>query len=382
MDFHWEYYKELNPDLIKAGLSKPGDFINHYNKHGKRENRPSKFSDLFPDFKVNEYKILNSNLNFKTDNEYRYHYFSVGRKKNQYTNFKEYLKTIDFNKYREDNKKLAHIFIKDIDDIKKYIINIDIRYPLFKNNLVKPSFGLFLIGFGMPNIEVKMEILEKNLKIFQKWKDLYDIDLYIYVYNPQFSDVLDEIDFKQYVRNVEIVAKQGIVGEFIYNNVSKLYQKYEYTMLFLDDVELTPSFDLETMVKVYNLEQIDVLSLPLTLDSPFNYDFMLQSLDLIKSGFNYRETNFAELFVYFISKRNFIKYLRMFTPKTQWCWGIDLSMYNSGLKMGLFDKFTIKHYYKATSYSSHLPDPKVELEQTKRRLKFINDKVIFKKEKY
>lgn len=382
MDFNWEYYKELNPDLIKAGLVKPNDFINHYNNYGKKEKRPCKFNDLYPNFNINEYKLLNSNLDFKTDNEYRYHYFTVGRANKLPQNVKEYLNSIDLHKFQEDNKQLEYICIKNLEDVKKYITNIDIRYPNFKNNLIKPSFGLFLIGFGMPNIEVKLEILERNLKIFQKWKDIYDIDLYIYVYNPQFVDVLDEIDFKKYVRNVEIVCKPGIVGEFIYNNVSQEFQKYEYTMLFLDDIEITPGFDLDTMVKIYNLEQLDILALPLTIDSPFNYEFMLTNVQMLRCGFNYRETNFAELFFYFISKRNFIKYIGLFTPKTQWCWGIDLSIYNAGLKIALFDKFPIKHYYKANSYSSNLPDPKSELEATKRRLKFIKDKVIFKKEKY
>jgi hypothetical protein len=382
MEFHWEYYKELNPDLIKAGLVKPSDFINHYNNYGKKEKRPSKFSELFPDFNLNDYKIINSNLSLKTDGEYQYHYFTVGRAKKLPKNFKEYLKNIDLDTYKEDNKQLEYIGIKNVEDIKKYITNIDIRYPNLKNNIVKPSFGFFVLGFGMPNIEVKIEILERNINILKKWKDIYDIDLYIYVYNPQFVDVLDEIDFKQYVRHVEIISKPGIVGEFIYNNVSQLFQKYEYTILFLDDIELTQGFDLDIMVKVYTLEQLDILALPLTPDSPFNYEFMLQSLQLFREGFNYRETNFAELFFYFISKKNFYKYLRLFTNTTQWCWGIDLAIYNAGLKIALFDRFPVKHYYKGNSYSSNLPDPNIELNNTKRRLNFIKNKVILKKEKY
>ncbi len=176
MDFHWEYYKELNPDLTKAGLIKPSDFINHYNSYGKRENRPSKFSDLCPDFDVNEYKIINSNLDFRTNGEYEYHYFSVGRVKKIPKNFKEYLNNVDLEKFINDNKKLEHICIKNVEDAKKYITNIDIRYPNFKNNLVKPSFGLFLIGFGMPAIEVKLELLERNQSIIKKWKDIYDTE--------------------------------------------------------------------------------------------------------------------------------------------------------------------------------------------------------------
>jgi hypothetical protein len=382
MDFYWEYYKELNPDLIKAGLITPSDFTNHYNNYGKREKRPYTFETLFPGFNVHEYRCLNTRLQLKNDSEYRYHYFTIGRHKKLPTSFKEYLKDIDFVKFKEDNKQLEYIGITSIDDVEKYITKIDIHNPNIKNTINKPSFGLFLIGFGMPNIEVKVEILERNLSIFGKWKDLYNIDLYIYVYNPQFVDVLDEIDFSKYVNSVEIVAKPGIVGEFIYNNVSKLYQKYDYTILFLDDIELTQSFDLETLLRVYNLEALDILALPLTLGSPFNYEFMLQSIEVLKQGYNYRETNFAELFFYFISKKNFSKYLRLFTNKTQWCWGIDLAIGTSGLKIGILDKCPIKHYYKANSYSSNLPNPYVELDNTKRRLKFIKDKVILKKEKY
>ena len=50
MDFYWEYYKELNPDLEQAGLRTSSDFINHYMKYGRKENRRYRFNQLFSNF--------------------------------------------------------------------------------------------------------------------------------------------------------------------------------------------------------------------------------------------------------------------------------------------------------------------------------------------
>jgi inorganic pyrophosphatase len=248
--------------------------------------------------------------------------------------------------------------------------------------IYKPTFGIFLIGFGMPNLDIKKNILIKNLEIIKKWKDDYIIDLYIYIYNPQFANCLNDINFTKYVRNINIIVKPGIVGEFIYQNVSLLYNKYEYVILFLDDIELPDNFDLEKMLMVYNLEKLDILGLPLTRDSPHNHTFMLQNIDMLNKGYTFRQTNFVELFFYFISANRFPKYLRFFTKQSQWCWGLDVAIGCYGLRLGILECYPIKHYFKAASYNSSLPNPIIEFENTKRRLKTIKDKLILRKEKY
>jgi hypothetical protein len=382
MDFYWEYYNELNPDLKMSGLRTPLDFINHYMRYGKKENRKYRFNQLYPNFDPLEYKQVNPNLGLNSNIEYEYHYFSVGRNQNIPINREELLKSVDIQKFLEDNKNLEFIGIKDIEDAKKYYVNIELRDPIFKNNITKPKIGLFLIGFGMPNIEIKLEILVRNLEILKKWKDIYTLDLHIYMYNPEFAGVLGDINFIDYVSSINIVCKPGIVGEFIYNDVSKIYNDYDYNVLFLDDIQFHKDFDIEKILKVYNLEVLDILSLPLTINSPHNHAFMLQQLDMIKSGYTYRETNFAELFFYFISSRNFHKYLRLITKNTRWCWGIDLALGEYGFKIGILEIYPIIHYFKGTSYNSKLPCPILELEHTKHMLKTIKNKLILKKEKY
>jgi hypothetical protein len=382
MDFYWEYYNELNPDLKTAGLRTPSDFINHYNRYGRKENRRYRFNQLYPNFDHLEYKATNPNLGLNSNIECQYHYFSVGRHQHIPINRNELLKTVDIKKFLHDNKGLEFIGIKDLEDAKKYYINIELRDPIFKNNITKPKIGLFLLGFGMPNIEIKVEILVRNLEILKKWKDIYTLDLHIYMYNPEFAGVLGDINFIEYVNAINIVCKPGIVGEFIYNDVSKIYNDYDYNILFLDDIELHKDFDLEKLLKVYNLEGLDILSLPLTINSPYNHRFMLQNLDMIRAGYTYRETNYAELFFYLISSKNFPKYLRLFTNNTRWCWGIDLALWEYGLKIGILELYPIIHYFKGISYTNKLPNQNLELQHTKYRLKTIKNTIILKKEQY
>ena len=382
MDFYWEYYKELNPDLPIAGLRTPNDYINHYMIYGKKENRTYSFKQLYPSFNALDYKTVNPNLLLSSDIEYEYHYFAVGRCMNSPINKSDLFKNVDIDRFLKDNKILQYIGIKSVDDAKKYYTNIELYDPQFKNKITKPKIGLFLLGFGMPNIEIKLDILVHNLKTIKKWKDIYTLDLYIYMYSPDFAGVLDDINFKEYVTNVNIVCKPGIVGQFIYNDVSKVYTKYSYSILFLDDVKLHKDFDLDNILKVYNLEKLDILSLPLTVESPYNHEFMVQKRDMIRAGYTYRETNYAELFFYFMSSASFSKYLKLFTSQTRWCWGIDLAIGENGFKIGMLEIYPLVHYFKGSSYSSKLPCPNTELKNVQSTLKTINNKLVLKKEKY
>jgi hypothetical protein len=378
MDFYWEYYRELNPDLGKVGLTTPNDFNQHFFKYGRRENRKYKFSELYPEFNYIDYIKIYPNLQLTNKADCEYHYFSIGRHNNYFQNYTKMLDNINIQEFIDNNKQLEYIGIKNIEDVKKYYKTIHTKDPELVKNIKKPTFGVFITGFGMPNIEIKLQILQKNLQILAKWKDKYEISLYIYMYSVQFDGIFDDIDFSKYISKAEIILKPGIVGEFIYNDVSTVYNQYEYVILFLDDIELQDSFDLDKLLMVYNLEQLDILGLPLTIDSPCNYKFMLQQLDI----FNYRETNFVEFFFYFISSKNFPKYLRFYSADIRWCWGIDLALGNYNMKLGILDLCPIKHYFKAISYNRNLPSPHIEIENTKKKFRYIQNKIILKKEKH
>ena len=79
MNFLWDIYRELNPDLIKAGLKTKLDFENHYKENGKRENRPFHIYQKYPDFNPIHYKSLHRDLQSMTISQLEHHWLFYGR---------------------------------------------------------------------------------------------------------------------------------------------------------------------------------------------------------------------------------------------------------------------------------------------------------------
>lgn len=82
MNFDWEIYRELNPDLTKAGLKTKQEFEKHYLVHGIKEGR--KFTRTVPkNFNWVTYKQLNPDLSragLSTKQELERHYLVNGIK--------------------------------------------------------------------------------------------------------------------------------------------------------------------------------------------------------------------------------------------------------------------------------------------------------------
>ena len=427
MDFHWEYYRELNPDLYWQGYETRAQCTQHYLNHGIQEKRKYLFCDLFPDFNWSEYKKQNPKLILSHKLAYEYHYFTVGRflnlfkpvsaiKKKEPVKTKlepiktklepvktklEPVKSIEEPvKGIEEPVKGIEEAVKGIEDpvkgIEEPVKGIEeavktIEEPVksklepiktIESQKKKPKIGLFLTGWGEPNVSKKKEILLSNLNVIKTWKEKYELDLYIYLYTTSCLDELQTIPFTEYVSHITIIPKAGIVGEFIYGDVSKRYHQYEYVILFLDDIQLSQQSSLDKLIWIYQREPIDILGLPLTVDSPSNHSFMLQDQIMIRQGYTYRETNFIEYFFYMISSKKFKKYLNFFTNRTKWCWGIDLILYPNGIRMGMVEIYPVKHYFKAMSYHKSLPDPLVELNYVCGTKHKIKHKVNLRKEKY
>ena len=399
MDFHWEYYRELNPDLYWQGYETRAQCIQHYLNHGIQEKRKYLFCDLFPDFDWLEYKKQNPKLILSHQLAYEYHYFTVGRflnlfkpvsaikKKEPVKTIEEPIKTIEEPvKTIEEPVKTIEEPVKTIEEpvktIEEPVKTIEEPVKISQTQKKKPKIGLFLTGWGEPNVSKKKEILLSNLNVIKTWKEQYELDLYIYLYTTSCLAELQTIPFTEYVSNITIIPKAGIVGEFIYGDVSKRYHQYEYVILFLDDIQFSQKCSLDKLIWIYEREPIDILGLPLTVDSPSNHTFMVQDQIMIHQGYTYRETNFVEYFFYMISSKKFKKYLNFFTNRTKWCWGIDLILYPNGIRMGMVEIYPVKHYFKAMSYHKSLPDPLVELNYVCGTKHKIKHKVNLRKEKY
>jgi hypothetical protein len=83
MSFNWEIYKELNPDLLKAGLRTREDYEKHFLVHGLKECRPGIPSNKF-DWQI--YRQLNPDLikaGLNTKEQLEKHYMINGIKENR-----------------------------------------------------------------------------------------------------------------------------------------------------------------------------------------------------------------------------------------------------------------------------------------------------------
>jgi hypothetical protein len=83
MNFSWDIYRELNPDLIKAGLKTKSDFENHYKENGRREKRAFHLYQKYPDFNPLHYKSLHRDLQSMTISQLEIHWLFHGRHENR-----------------------------------------------------------------------------------------------------------------------------------------------------------------------------------------------------------------------------------------------------------------------------------------------------------
>jgi hypothetical protein len=87
MNFNWEIYKELNPDLTKAGLKTKQEFENHYKNYGINEKRKTIVNQMYHNFDPVNYKNKYNDLKKFTVVEASLHWLKNGRYENRsYTN--------------------------------------------------------------------------------------------------------------------------------------------------------------------------------------------------------------------------------------------------------------------------------------------------------
>lgn len=80
-NWNWKIYRELNTDLIKAGLNTETQIVNHWNRYGYKENRRTKITDLISDFNLEKYKEIHPDL--KLNNQVEYELYCIRKVKDK-----------------------------------------------------------------------------------------------------------------------------------------------------------------------------------------------------------------------------------------------------------------------------------------------------------
>ena len=80
IDFNWEIYLELNPDLKKILLKRKKIIQDHYLYSGIKQNRKYRFSDVYPYVNLIKYRKNNHALKRLTDIQLTIHWINYGQK--------------------------------------------------------------------------------------------------------------------------------------------------------------------------------------------------------------------------------------------------------------------------------------------------------------
>jgi hypothetical protein len=219
-------------------------------------------------------------------------------------------------------------------------------------------------GIGDKHFKEKKVFLRKNINIIKK---TYSGHVDFLLFNYSNNDFNDFNDFE----NFNVIKESGVIGQFIFRNLNPEFLKeYDYIILMLDDIELSDNFNIDEMIKLYNDNNLDILSPSLTKDSKYSHHGFMLEKDIFKGKL--RIVNFCEYFLYLMNIKSYNNYFNLFDEKTYWLWGIDMCLYNQGFRMGIINDYKIKHYYISESYKKNLPNPYIEMYDKERKYGKIN----------
>lgn len=199
-------------------------------------------------------------------------------------------------------------------------------------------------GVGDPNFDEKILACTNNIETIiktapSKYKN--KIDFVFYAYDDQLTNELNCYN------NCKIVRESGFVGEFIYRHLQQHKVKnYDRIIVMLDDIELQPDFNLNTVLKIQDTYKFDIVSPTLTSNSKASHEFM--KTRGIKTKDTILHVGFVEFFMYVMkpASKAYRQWLSCFNEHTRTMWGIDLLLHQElELKLGLIDNMTIRHMY-------------------------------------
>jgi hypothetical protein len=133
MNFNWEIYKELNPDLKVAGLKSKKDYTNHFIINGKKEGRPWNIYSKYTDFSWILYRSIYDDLSRLNKTQLENHWIFHGRHEGR--------------KYRDEiNKSLEDTITFIIPSINRDTLDRTVRSLQDQSN---PNWKAIIIYDGV-----------------------------------------------------------------------------------------------------------------------------------------------------------------------------------------------------------------------------------------
>jgi hypothetical protein len=223
---------------------------------------------------------------------------------------------------------------------------------------IQPSLHVFVSGFGSPHLEEKLRILSNNIANIEKYNwshihyticcyDSSDLTTIEILANINTNANPTTKTTTMIVRDPLIVAQ--FLKKYLVPNTDST--NYTYLLCILDDIELNDNIDWEYMIHYIKMFDIDLLSPSMTRCSKYQFQYMLQDSTFPNSAI--KITSALEYFCYFTTPKSYAKYYEHLNgERNPWMWGLDMLLYKHvGLKLGIVNHMTMKHWYKNENYS-------------------------------
>jgi hypothetical protein len=246
------FYKYIYNDLL---LLSDNELIEHYNIHGKNENRicsEKDFYNKYYNFDINIYKNSNNDLKSLNKLELLKHYINNGRFENRICSIKIKIKKIAIIYYG-----LTRSLNKTIYSIRENLFNI-----LEINNI---QYDIYIHTY-------KINGIYKNVWSGNEINDYNNEDI-ISLLNPKYflfddqNNIENQINFNDYYtylnwngffpeNMVKHMIKNLVLALYSKNKITKLFNEnssqYDYAIISRPDLELINKFDINYFSQLNN----------------------------------------------------------------------------------------------------------------------------------
>lgn len=200
----------------------------------------------------------------------------------------------------------------------------------------------YLSAIGTPNLDVKINILKKNLlHIYKNINSHFDI--IINCYNEDDTEIEKEINqcVFPFLENIYMHKKRGMLVELWYSNPHhSVLENYDYILYNMDDVEFT-NINILELIEIKNRYGIEFLS-PKIVASSHPYMNAHGSNVL---AFSKR----IEVYTLLLSYKDFLKFLSINSIKNKHTWGVDKVLGFLNIKSAICYKYESVHRLPSAS---------------------------------
>ena len=244
MNFVWEIYKELNPDLIRVGLRTKQQYERHYMMYGKREGRKCNILQLYPDFSHHSYRDNYEDLKDMNNEELELHWLQHGIKECRNYNI------LNNSNSLINSKSLKILFNNNcgyylVKTLVEYFALLNIN-AIIVDKIIDNDMTIYLIPFGhLYNIPISTKYILYQLE--QKKQSNWITDSF---YNKVDNSI---ITFDYSYANIHEFNNSKIVYVPLPLSFNKeVCNNYDIDILFFGAINNRRKCILDTLKKVYN----------------------------------------------------------------------------------------------------------------------------------